>query len=98
MVENTEMVQGNKKISFTNDVKFKKSHAAILPTNWETCFMCTIDGESFFMFLKHVWDGNSIASCHITHDDARMYDVIAIQKSIQGSSGNTKTTKREHFM
>ena len=56
--------------------------------------MCTIDGNSFHMFTKNTWIGNSGTSCHITNDETGMFDVIEIQESIQGSSGTMPATKK----
>ena len=55
--------------------------------------MCTIDGNKFF-FTKNTWIGDLAASCHITNDDNGMYDIINIDKSIQGSSGIMPATKK----
>ena len=56
--------------------------------------MCTIDGNTFFSFMKNTWIRDSGASCHITNDNKGMYDVININESIQGSSGITPASKK----
>ena len=66
-----------KKYWFAEDVK-QPSEAEM---------MCTIDGNTFFLFTKNIWIGDSSPSCHITNDNNGMYDVINIDESIQGSSG-----------
>ena len=60
----------------------------------EAGMMCTIDGNTFHLFNKNTWIGNSCASCHMTNNESGMYDVIKIDKSIQGSSGIMPTTKK----
>ena len=56
--------------------------------------MCPIDRNTFHSFMKNTWIGDSDASCHITNDESGMYDVIDINKSIQGSSGIMPATKK----
>ena len=56
--------------------------------------MCTMDGTSFHLFTKNTWIGDSSASCHITNDKKGMFDVIEIDKLIQGSSGTIPSTKK----
>ena len=56
--------------------------------------MCTIYGNTFFLFTKNTWIGDSGASCYITNDDKGMYDVIDIDESIQGSSGIMPAMKK----
>ena len=60
----------------------------------EAGMMCTIDGNTFFSFMKNTWIGDLGASCHITNNDDGMYDIININKSIQGSSGIMLATKK----
>ena len=64
-----------KKVRFVDDIK----------QPFEAGMMCTINGNTFFSFRKNTWIGDSGAPCHITNDDKGMYDVININKSIQGS-------------
>ena len=56
--------------------------------------MCTIDGDTFFLFTKNTWFGYSGASCHITNDDTDLYDITDINESIQGSSSIMPATKK----
>ena len=49
------------------------------------------------MFLKCTWIGDLRTSCHIANDNTRMYDITDINKSVQGISGNMKTTKQGKF-
>ena len=74
----------NKKIRFAENVK-QPSEAGM---------MCTINGNSFHLFTKNTWIGDSGASCHITNDEKGMFNVIEIQESIQGSSGTMPATKK----
>ena len=39
-----------------------------------------INKESFFNLTKFLWIGDSDASCHITDDDTRTFDVTKIDK------------------
>ena len=73
-----------KKVRFTEDVK------QLL----ETGMMCTIDGDTFFSFIKNTWLGDSDASCHIANNDTGLYDITNIDESIQGSSGIMPATKK----
>ena len=56
--------------------------------------MCTIDGNTFFLFMKNTWIGDSGASCHITNDNKGMYEVIDMDESIQGSSSIMPAMKK----
>ena len=77
--------ENNKKIVwFVEDVK-QPSKAGM---------MCTIDGNTFFLFTKNTCIGDSGASCHITKDDRSLYDVIDIDKLIQGSSSIMHAMKK----
>ena len=58
----------------------------------EASMMCTIDGASFHLFTKNTGIGDSGALCHITNDDKGMFDIIKIDKLIQGSSGTMPAT------
>ena len=73
-----------KKVWFMEDVK-QPSEAGLI---------CTIDGDTFFSFMKNTWIGDSGASCHITNNDTGLYDVMDINESIQGSSGIMPATKK----
>ena len=57
--------------------------------------MCTINGDTFFSFMKNMWIGDLGASCHIMNDDTILFDIIAIKKLIQGSSGIMPATKKQ---
>ena len=56
--------------------------------------MCTIDGDTFFLFTKNTWIGDSGVSCHITDDDTGLYDITYIDESIQGSSSIMPAMKK----
>ena len=56
--------------------------------------MCAINGDMFYSFTKNTWIGDSGTSCHITNYDTDMYDIIDIDKSIQGSSNIMPAVKR----
>ena len=73
------------KVHVTGDGKFKKNlHSALLSMS-ETSMMCTIDGESFFMFTKHVWIEGPRASCNIADNNTGMHDVTNIKESVQAA-------------
>ena len=55
--------------------------------------MCTIDGESFFVFTKCMWIGDFSVFCHITDDDTGIHYITNIVKTAQCSSGNMKANK-----
>ena len=59
--------------------------------------LCTIDGETFYLFTKMTWIGNSGASCLMTNNDASLYDITKINELVQGSPGNMSFTKEESF-
>ena len=61
----------------------------------QTSEMCTIDGDTLYLFTKNTWIGDSGASCHITNGDTGMYDVTDINELIQGSSGIMPATKKD---
>ena len=56
--------------------------------------MCTIDCDTFFLFMMNTWKGDSGASCHIINKDTGIYDVTHINESIQGSSGIVPAMKK----
>ena len=74
----------NKKVLFVEDVKQPS----------ESCMMCTIDGDTFFLFTKNTQIGDSSASCN---GNTGIYDITDINESIQGSSSITTTTKKGMF-
>ena len=49
---------------------------------------------TLFSFTKNTLIGDSGVSCHITNDKKGMYDIIDINKLIQGSSGIMPATKK----
>ena len=73
-----------KKVWFAEDVK-QLSKAGM---------MCTIDGNTIFLFMKNTWIGDLGASCHITKDNDGICDIIDINESIQGSFGVMPATKK----
>ena len=73
-----------KKVRFANNVKQPS----------EAGKMCTIDGNTFHLFMKNTWIGDSGASCHITNNISGMSDVMDINKSIQGSSRVMPATRK----
>ena len=60
------------KVWFTEDVK-QPSKAGMI---------CTINGDTFYLFTKKSWIGD-YGMCHITNDDTGLLDVININESIQ---------------
>ena len=60
----------------------------------EAGMLCTINVDMFYLFMKNTWMGDSRASCHITNDNTGLFDIINIDKLIQGSSGNMPVTKK----
>ena len=92
--EDSEQVQEKEKVSFAADVKLIIQHAAPLPTTQEMGMLCTIDGDSFYTFTKNVWIDDSGAFCYIVNNDISMFDVEAINKSVQGSSSNKMAMKK----
>ena len=55
--------------------------------------MCTIDGESFFTFVKNTWIGDSCAFCYIINDDTKMYYITEIDEPVLNSSGTMDVIK-----
>ena len=53
-----------------------------------------IDGDTFFLFRKNTWIGDSGASCHITNIDTGLFDIINFSELIQGSSGIIPAVKK----
>ena len=73
-----------KKLWFVEDVKQPS----------DACVMCSINGDTFCLFTKNMWIRDSSASCHIMSNDTDLFDVINIDKSIQGSSSIMPTMKK----
>ena len=46
--------------------------SALFPSTGETRIMCTIGGDSFYVFTKNIWIGDTGTSCQITYDDTGM--------------------------
>ena len=61
---------------------------------YEAGTMCTINGNTLFLFTKNTWIGDSGASCHITNNNTGLYNVTNIDESIQGSSSIIPPTKK----
>ena len=60
----------------------------------EAGMMCTIDGDTFYLFMKNMWIEDSGASCLIMNNYTSLFNIIDINTSIQGSSGNMPATKK----
>ena len=56
--------------------------------------MCTIDGESFYAFIKHMGIGNLGTLCNVTNNDTGMYDTTNMDKLVQGNSDSMSATKK----
>ena len=82
--ENKIKENKKKKVWFMEDVK----------QTLEAGMMCTINGNTFFLFMKNTWIRDLEASCHITNDNTGLYDITDINKSIQGSSGIMPARKK----
>ena len=59
--------------------------------------LCTINDETFHLFTKNTWIGDSGASCYIINDITGVYDVTDINKSVQGCSGNVSSMKKVNY-
>ena len=84
MSENKTKENEKKKVQLAEDVK-QPSEAGMI---------CTIDGNTFFVFMKNTWIRDLGMSCHITNDNTGLYDIININESIQGSSGIMPAMKK----
>ena len=60
----------------------------------EAGMMCTIDVDTFYLFTKNTWIGDSGVPCHITDNYTGLYDLIDIDEFIQGSSSIISTAKK----
>ena len=56
--------------------------------------MCTIDGDTFYSFMRNTWIGDSGVCCHITNNDTHMYDITNINETIHGISGIMPAMKK----
>lgn len=72
-----------KKVTFDDHVQYIKEKALV----------CTINGRTYPSFTKNTWIGDSGASCHITNNDSKMYDVKNIDETVSGVSGGIQATK-----
>ena len=64
--------QVQKKVSFIEDKKFKTPQSDILPLTHEAGVMCTINGQSFYTFRKHMWIDDLGALWYINNNNADM--------------------------
>ena len=60
--------------------------------------MCTINDDMFLLFTKNMYIGDSGVSCHITSNNTSMFDIINIDKLIQGSSGIMPARKMASYV
>ena len=60
----------------------------------EAAMMCIINGDTFFLFTKNTWIGDSGVQCHITNNDTGAFDIIDINMLIQGSSSTMPAMKK----
>ena len=44
----------------------------------EAGMLCTIDEETFHLFTKNTWIGDSGASCYITNNETGLYNITVI--------------------
>ena len=56
--------------------------------------MCTIDGDTIFLFAKNTWIEDVGAYCHITINNTGLYDITDMDESIQGSSSIMPVKKK----
>ena len=75
-------------------VQFRKNVKMLM----EAGMLCNINGDTFNSLTKNIWIGDSGASCHITNDNASLFDVTDIYKSIQGSSCSMPVIKKISFV
>ena len=69
------MKESKKKVEFVENVKMPM----------ESVMLGTTERETFQMFIKNTWIGGSGALCHITNNGTGLFDVIEVNKSVQGS-------------
>ena len=67
-----------KKVWFAENVKMPM----------EASMLCTINGDTIFLFTKNTLIRDSGALCHIMNNHTSLFDITDINKWIQGSSGN----------
>ena len=90
MIENDHKKEKEKEeeVSLDDDFEFKLPHADLsLPSSGETIMIYTINGESFYMFMKNTWIGDSGASCHINKNDTRINYITDFDKLVQCRTG-----------
>ena len=60
----------------------------------EAGMLYIINGDTFYLFMMNTWIRDSEVSCHITNNDAGLFDIIDINKLIKGSSKNMSAKKK----
>ena len=63
-----------------------------MPT--EAGMLCTMNGDTFYSFTKNAGSGDSGALHQITNDNTCLFDIININKLIEGSSRNMPATQK----
>ena len=58
----------------------------------EADMMCTIDEDTFFLFMKNMWIGDS------SDNHTSLFDIIDINESIQEKSGIMPAKKKTSYM
>ena len=84
---------GDKKENVKKKVWFMES--VKLPM--EAGILCTIDGDTFYLFTKNTWIGDSRAWCHIANHNISLFNVIDINELIQESPGTCLQQKKRSF-
>ena len=73
-----------RKVGFAENVK--------MPTVASTS--CTIDGDTFYLFMKNMCIGDCGVSYHTMNNYTGFFDIIDINESIQGSFRNMAAMKK----
>ena len=63
----------------------------------EAGMLCTIDGETFHLFMKNTWIWDSDTSCQITNNDTSLFDITTIKELVQGSLDSLPAIKKGKF-
>ena len=63
----------------------------------EASMLCTMGRETFQMFTKNTWIGDSLISCHITNNDTHLFNITVINESVQGSLGSMPAIRKRKF-
>ena len=63
-----------------------------MPT--EVGMLCTINGDIFYLLTKKIWIRDSGALCLFINNNISLFNVINIDKWIQGSSGSMPAIKK----